>query len=399
MYKKILIYIEEDLIKPIGGQSGYIYNLKSEIDRRGLDNISVIKNYKSIRNNIKNVKNGTIKKLVFIVGRTLNYYRVLNGKKHYSKVDLNEYEMVHFHNVKDLYEAQDSLLDYKGIVILTSHSPKPFTLEIYEEMLTKFERKVFNKMYKKLINIENYAFNRADYIIFPCPEAEEPYYNNWNEYKEIKEKNKNKYKYLLTGTKECIAKKTGKEVREEYNIPENAFIISYVGRHNSTKGYDTLKKIAEEILKRNNDVNFLIAGKEEPLQGLNNKRWIEVGWTNDPHSIISASDFFILPNKETYFDLVMLEVLSLGKIVVASKTGGNKYFEKFKSDGILLYDGIKEAIEKIEKIIKTSKDDRKKLEIENKKIFNKYFNNKVFCDNYLKLLEEIDNESRNKGEY
>jgi hypothetical protein len=26
---------------------------------------------------------------------------------------------------------------------------------------------------------------------------------------------------------------------------------------------------------------FLIAGKEEPLKGIKNDRWIEVGWTND----------------------------------------------------------------------------------------------------------------------
>lgn len=396
MNKKVLLYIEENLIKPIGGQSGYIYNLKSEIDKRKLSNIVVINNHNSVRNKLKNIKNGKFKDILFIFGRTVNYFKVLYGRKHYSKVDLSEYDIVHFHNVKDMYEAKDSLIDYKGIVMLTSHSPKPFTLEIYEEMLTEFERKVFKRMYKKLINIENYAFNRADYIVFPCPEAEEPYYNNWGEYKKIKEKNSNKYRYLLTGTKECNAKQTKEEIKNKYNIPKEAFIISYVGRHNTTKGYDMLKEIGEEILKNNKNVYFLIAGKEEPLKGLNNKRWIEVGWTNDPHSIIAASDVFILPNKETYFDLVMLEVLSLGKIVVASNTGGNRYFSKTNSNGILLYDTKEEAIDNIKKIIESDIEYRNTLEKENKKLFNDNFNNKVFCDKYIELLNEVYNKS--KGE-
>ena len=38
-----------------------------------------------------------------------------------------------------------------------------------------------------------------------------------------------------------------KEVLEKYNIPQDAFVISYVGRHNSVKGYDKLKEIGKKI--------------------------------------------------------------------------------------------------------------------------------------------------------
>lgn len=68
--------------------------------------------------------------------------------------------------------------------------------------------------------------------------------------------------------------------------------------------------------------------------GLKDSRWKEVGWTNDSQSIIAASDVFVLPNRETYFDIIMLEVLSCGKIVIASRTGGNKYFEKIGAKGV-----------------------------------------------------------------
>ena len=59
-------------------------------------------------------------------------------------------------------------------------------------------------------------------------------------------------------------------------------------------------------------------------------------WTNDPHSLINASDMFILPNKETYFDLIMLEVLSMGKIVLATNTEEINILRDLISENILL---------------------------------------------------------------
>ncbi len=47
--------------------------------------------------------------------------------------------------------------------------------------------------------------------------------------------------------------------------------------------------------------------------------------------------------KETYFDLVMLEVLSLGKIIIASYTGGNKYFKSSFAKGVFTYSKLEEA--------------------------------------------------------
>ena len=58
-------------------------------------------------------------------------------------------------------------------------------------------------------------------------------------------------------------------------------------------------------MNKNNKTKFLIAWKEYPIKWLNNDRWIEIWWTDKPYEIIKASDIFILPNKETYFDLIL----------------------------------------------------------------------------------------------
>lgn len=386
--KRLLIYMTEDELKPTGGQAGYNYNLNEGLKEIGTTGYAFLPSSNNARSKIKAMKDGQIKRIVFVFLRIGNYFRLLHKKRSFAKCDLENYDVVHFHNVKDMYEARSSLDNYKGKVLLTSHSPKPFSMEIYEDVITPFEKVCFGTMYKRLICMEEYAFNRATHIIFPCEYAEEPYYNKWSEYSSIHSHNKEKYRYLLTGARQCVAKVDKVEYRKKYGIPQDAFVVSYVGRHNSTKGFDNLKLLGKSLLKDTNTY-ILVAGKEEPLKGLEHDRWIEIGWTNDPYSLINASDVFVLPNKETYFDLVMLEVLSLGKIVVASKTGGNKFFETINTGGIFLYSNIEEASHAVNELRLMNTTGRKSLEEKNRLLFEKYFNEIVFAKNYTDLVNSI----------
>lgn len=391
MSKKILIYLYEKELAPKGGPVGYNYNLKCQLDKMGVEDIFFIKTSKGdvheLTNNINKIKPLWLKNVIQTIKRIVNYYILLHGSKGKAVVDLNKFDIVHFHSVVSMYRCRGSLDNFTGKVVLTSHVPTKATNEI-KSRLNSFEKICFYWLYKKLDDIDNYAFNRADYIIFPCEGAEEPYLHDWDYYREFKDKNQDKYRYLLTGISPCTAKVSRGDVRKKYNIPADAFVICFVGRHNQIKGYDQLKIISAELLTHQN-VYVLIAGEEGPLYHLEHERWIEVGWTNDPHSIIAASDVFVLPNKETYFDLIMLEVLSLGKIVVASNTGGNKYFSVFKHGGILIYNSQREAVRLLKKVMALSFEEREYLGGENKKIFFKYFTSEIFANNYIKLINSL----------
>ncbi|WP_195972270.1 glycosyltransferase family 4 protein [Clostridium thermobutyricum] len=389
MENKILIYKDVNEIKPVGGPNGYIYNLKYEIDKQNINKYEFIEKksnhkYKKIYNKLPI----QLKKL-YRENRILkNSIKILDNSEKTSNIDFNKYSIIHFHSTFDLYKVKDSLKGYNGKILLTSHCPKPEHLEIIEDRISKKSYNKNNNIYDNLYKIDEFSFFRADYIIFPCKEAEEPYLNRWNKYEYIKNKNKDKYKYLLSGIIKAKVKKSKKEILDIYKIPENAKIISYVGRHNETKGYDILKKIGEKILDKYDNIYFLIAGEESPIKGLEHERWIEVGWTKDPHSIINASDIFVLPNKETYFDLIMLEVISLGKFILASNTGGNKHFKAYEESGILLYDGLGDAIEKLDNLIRDSENTKEKGKI-NSLLFEKNFSSKIFFQNYDKLIDEL----------
>lgn len=387
MKKKVLIYYPENKLAPIGGPAGYLCNLKKELDCRPDDELEIsflpaVEETRTAHNFLK--KHSAKRGQEFI--RALKMMNLYKKKTVVPETFLN-YDAIHFHSTEDLYFCRDALKNYTGKVILTSHTPCASFMEKLDR-LNPFDRKLLNGKLETLKLIDKYAFQRADYIIFPCEEAEEPYYHTWKEYETIRDSRK--YIYIPSGINACCAKVERAEIRKKYGIPQDAFLVSFAGRHNEIKGYADLKAIGEKLLEQN--VWFLIAGNESPLKGLNHPHWIEVGWTKDPHSLIQAADLFILPNRETYFDLVMLEVLSLGQIVVASSTGGNRYFQKYGASGILLYDDLQQAIEDVNAVRTWGTKDVMQAKYENKTLFENHFTTAHFAKKYIEVLEEITHE-------
>lgn len=380
--KKILIFLEANKLKPCGGPYGYNYNLKNGLDKNYSEfKIEYINNELEKANKYSNkIINALYKKVSFF---SCYKSEIMNNK-------LEEYDCIHFHTSKHLFKARKLLKDYKGKVLFTSHSPMLLSEEMNQDA-SLLSRIVFFWFYLSLRRVDNYAFNRADYLVFPCEDAEEPY-GTWRKFEDIKKRKI--FKYIPTGIIDVRNKiQIGKdEYRKKYNIPERAFVISYVGRHNKVKGYELLKEFAKIIIPKNKNIYFLIGGKEEPIKGLNNRQWIEVGFTKDPYSLINASDIFILPNVQTYFDLVMLEVISIGKPVLASFTGGNKYFLKFNNIGIRLFKNIDDMVKISEEFIEMSNNDLRDLGNKNRQLFENEFDSNVFAENYIKLLTEITNE-------
>lgn len=396
--KKVLIYLRKGDLLPAGGPRGYNYNLLE-----GLTEMGVISNPEdieihymegksvslSVNKKMNSISNNGVKTVFSILKSVLNKGILMYGFIHRAKADLNQYDAVHFHSVVDLYSAKNDLKNYRGKVFLTSHNPTAPSKEIYSN-LSNFEKKYLKRYYRKLKVIEEFAFDNADYIVFPCAEAEEPYYHDWPNYSDVHKRNAEKYLYMLTGTGEKITQISKHEIRAKYGIPDEAFVVAYVGRHNEIKGYDSLKRIASKILDTDKEIYFLIAGKEGPLYRLESEQWIEIGWTKEPGAVINGADIFILPNRETYFDLVMLEVLSLGQIVLATNTGGNKFFNRYSESGIYLYETESEVVSLIHKLA----EHRAELELrrqENKRIYEANFTNLVFARNYVDLLRKVLN--------
>jgi glycosyltransferase involved in cell wall biosynthesis len=385
--KKVLIFKSKTDLKPVGGPNGYLYNLYSGLQKDKTTGLQIDflpeYNENSFVSKIIN-KLKKHKRLAFL----LYIFYILHNSGKGTNIDYSQYDIIHFHSTVDMYLSRKKLENFKGKVIITSHSPKACHLELVDQL--NYENDCKNAKYaKKLEVIDVYSFNRADYILFPCKEAEECYFNTWDYYKTIKENNKKKYLYLSTGLIPIKLDYSKNDLKKKYNIPEDKLVICYVGRHNEVKGYNSLKRIGSKLLKKRKDVYFLIAGVEEPFKGLENSRWREIGWTNKPHDFIKAADVFVLPNKETYFDLILLEVLSIGTPIIMTNTGGNKFFKKYKNTGYFYYDY--DNYSEFENALKSFESSDKEVLIDNNhKIFDKYFADTVFASKYVDMYKNIN---------
>lgn len=385
---KNIILVNSNLHNNQGGAGGYVSRLKGGIDfLKNTDHIQYI----FIKEEIKNKKNKIpkiLKKILFPF-KFFKLYKELSSdlplelKKQIENIGQENIATLHCHRPLELLQAKKHLNNkFKGKLLLTLHNPVPPSNEICEELEKDYGKlitKIFFYLYR---NLEMRALKKTDILILPCKEAVESYKKTWKEFELLYEK-KEKY-FLLTGTDPYQVRIEKESYKEKYGVPKEKFIVSYVGRHNWVKGYDLLKKAAKLVIEKNKDILFLIGGKEEPLEGLKSTNWIEIGWTTDPGSLVNTSDLFILPNRETYFDLVALEVMSLNKKILASNTGGNKVLNTLSKDVELFQSGNEEDLAK-----KILKEYEEKSSCKNKEVYEKYFTPITFAENYIKILKKI----------
>ncbi|WP_177161857.1 glycosyltransferase family 4 protein [uncultured Fusobacterium sp.] len=391
---KVLIWKKEKDLSNCGGDTGYLWNLNFFLKKENIKEIEFIdKNFvkrdliKRLEKRKDEIKNFFVSSKVEKQKNELIYSlkRDMKIKKEY----LNKFDFIHFHSSKELYKNLENLKNIKPKIILQSHSPELQSMENLEKEvgLKNLENDIeFIEKYKEY---DYKSFERADYLIFPCEEAMEPYLKD-NQMKKILEAKKERINFISTGLVEKYENRDDEYFYKKYNIPKDAIIISYIGRHNKIKGYDLLVKASEKILEKYKNVYFVIAGNEDKeIKKPNSKYWIECGWTNEGLKIMKNSDLFILPNRETYFDLIFLELLSQNATILCSYTGGNKYFEKYSSQKIKFFEreNIDDLIKKFDefypilKILKEKED--------NLKIFKENFTIDKFGKNYLELLKKL----------
>ena len=258
---KVLEFIRVSDLAPKGGPAGYLYNLFSFKNR--IDDEDIL--FLPVPNSITKLE----EKIYFKIRKSIGYIKdILNQRLPIHNFELYDYDIVHFHSSLDMYSQKKKLDTFSGIVIFTSHSPKVSFKEFKEDIFTADEVAKNENMFCDLEYIDKYAFKRADYIIFPCPGAEEPYYHSWPKYAELRDEKK--IRYIPTGILPVECKKTREEIRNELSIPQDAIVLSFVGRHNEVKGYDILQSIFSKL----ENVYVVCCGKIGNILPPKSDRWI-----------------------------------------------------------------------------------------------------------------------------
>ncbi|MFD0697768.1 glycosyltransferase [Paenibacillus sp. GCM10027628] len=311
---------------------------------------------------------------------------------------LDDLASIHVHGSYDFFKVLNILklnkIENDVVKILTTHSPVPLFQEIYEDnLIAQFPN---NKAYcddlKRLLTYrELLAYRNADVLIFPIKEAIDSYYEYSPELGKIID-SKPVY-YFLTGSAPYEVKTPVANFRCKYNIPLDAKVVGYIGRHVVARGYDTLKEAAIETWAKDPNVYFVMAGElnaygEQPITDDN--RWIEIGFTDCPGDFINSLDLVIQPSKHNYFDLSMIEILSLGKIVLTSYVGGMKYFAD-NTSGVITFEryNASSLANKIVEFFKLESKELNKMKNENLDLYNNHHNEEIFSKEYTKVISQI----------
>lgn len=394
---RILIYAKRDSLKNTGGPSGYLYNISEYLKEHPNDSISFIDSSK-----LQYTRWCRFKKFIIDALTSLSkniaplHLLVCCYNMYYFKYSfteqtieyLNSFEAIHLHSSIDLRKSFQTN-KVRAKLIVTTHCPEPVVDELFgghnkQEWLDKHR-----SLRDRLLKRELMAYELCDNIMFPVPEAREPYEKASDVYKQKFAELNNKFFYVPTalGSVEMVTDNDHK--LDALHLPSDALRLCYVGRHTQVKGYDFLKRGAEKVFESIPEARFIIGGTEAPLKRLDDPRWIELGWVNTA-KLLNEVDAFILPNRDTYFDLILLEVLRQGTPVLLSRTGGNKWFEGKQLGGLKFFEyGNEDELVACVREIQQLKNEGKleKIKQQSREFCQQEFNMGLYIKRYIENIQ------------
>ena len=319
--------------------------------------------------------------------RRLNLARFISTDEKIAQL-LRDYSLVHAHSAFDALKILEARRQgwWQGKLILTSHSPEASS----REALSRYRVKGFSKRYcdhfeHLLLEKELQAFRDADAWIFPSRHAMDPYLTNLPGFQELAADKL--IRFVPTGISPPAPPESA-AIEARRLAPSDAIQLCFVGRHNEVKGYDLLIDALLPVLEANHQVHVVCAGSGH-LTAPVHARWHELGQISDVQALLRASDVFILPNRQTYYDLVLIEALAAGLPIVATATGGNKDIAK-ETDAVLLCDTQAGAMgQVVQSLIDLSTQERQGLGEQAVSCYQDLHSETSFACNYLAAVYDI----------
>ncbi len=125
------------------------------------------------------------------------------------------------------------------------------------------------------------------------------------------------------------------EMREQWKIPKEAFLVGVVGRLDPMKGQDLLVKALAQVRKTYRDVYVVMVGNETPglngeyikelkdgIQQLHLTEYIHVEKAHENVApVMAALDLFVMPSWSEAFGLVALEAMAMGVPCILARGG------------------------------------------------------------------------------
>ena len=285
-------------------------------------------------------------------------------KYYFEKIKAENYKYIFFHETVHL-ERFRKYISKKQIIILQSHSPEIPSVEYRNWAPLNTEEISFRE------KAEREAFRRADVIVFPNEECVSIY--------ETLITDKSKIKYILSGAK----KNYNNDEQNNYKLPEDKINLMYIGRRNKIKGFDIVLEIFRKVREKRKDINLIIIGNGEKIE---EEGIIDIGFSKNPIGWYNSADYLINANRQSYFDLSIIEALTTGIPIIMSDNFGHSYY-KGKSSLIKTFD-VKSPDE-LYKILTGDLKKRDYKKTENIELYENNLTDGCYYERFKKFAEEI----------
>lgn len=224
----------------------------------------------------------------------------------------------------------------------------------------------------------------------------------------VRKPSKIKIVYNGVDLEEYSPSTNGNVVRRRYGIGDNRFLIGMVGRISRPKRQDIFLKTIAEVLKFYPDVSAVIVGDTkinrsgqylEELYQLVKELELEdkvvfIGFINDMKGLYASLDLLVLPSKAEPFGRVLIEMMAMGKPVVATKSGGAVEIVEHEVTGLLIPPDDEKSMSKaILKIIHDEQSAKKMGNAGRKRVEN-LFSIKTNVEETQKIYMEVLNDTQ-----
>jgi len=198
--------------------------------------------------------------------------------------------------------------------------------------------------------------------------------------------------------------KSGKELKQKFNLPENKLIVSFIGRFSPEKGLFFLLDIINNVVKKTDKVFFVLSGSEEQIKYSDVKSKInELGITDyvkinnkvdDVRELISVTNIGLLSSRYSeYICRIAMEFMSFKVPIVAPRVNVIPEVVGNESNGFIYeLNDSNQAAEYLLKLI----NDKELLEQMRLNAFERIKNNYdiIQFDNQIKnILISVKNKS------
>ncbi len=177
---------------------------------------------------------------------------------------------------------------------------------------------------------------------------------------------------IPNGIKDLMPRRieTKNKIERDLGIPQNSFILGFIGRLIPEKNVETLIQSFADLLLKGHDFYLIVVGEDAHRLVLENLvmeltikgRVFFIGKVSNPEYWINSFDINILPSRYEGFPITVLEAFSKNIIMVASNVVGTNSIIKNKVNGFLFGLGNCNELSEIIKEIYSNRELKERIE-------------------------------------